>query len=100
MCICKLTEEDTALFEKIAKNIKEIVAKGNPITFKKDQVLFYKGHLPYGFFYIKTEAVSGSHRKCGFVGLEHMVQQTPFCQTVCAEAQVPSVFISKNILDQ
>lgn len=88
----------------------EAIARGQPLTFHKNQVLFYEGHLPYGIFLVRSGkvALSSGGEICAaeswsapqgkIFGISHVVSGSPFCCTGVAAEDCEVVFISKSRL--
>jgi CRP-like cAMP-binding protein len=89
------------------------VSEGQPIDFKRGQVLFYEGHIPYGVFVILSGHVSlvEGHSPClhehsrmspqGLVfGLDAALEGIPSCCTCVADEDCRAVFVSKTLLQR
>lgn len=87
------------LISGIAKNM-------TPLVFQKGQVLFYEGHIPFGFFVIKEGKVGFSSGKSQnetveqVVGIQNVLSETPYSATCTAQTLVRAVFVPKStVLD-
>ncbi|MBI1909489.1 MAG: cyclic nucleotide-binding domain-containing protein [Deltaproteobacteria bacterium] len=102
-------QEETLLSLKTHWN--ELLKQGQPLSFRKGQVLFYEGHIPYGLFIVQSGKVrytreSGSCRAEHHVsssegevlGLSHFFEENPYCCTCTASQNCQVVFISKSQL--
>lgn len=95
----------------LEKQWDRLVSEGQPLTFRKGQVLFYEGHTPYGLFVIqsgKVRFLRGDHPcdqnhlwsspKGNVIGLHHFFDGPPFCCTCLASDDCQVIFISKTQL--
>lgn len=86
--------------------ILEIARDSTPVVYRKDQVLFYEGHIPYGLFIIKEGNISLSSggiksenaAHSSVVGFQHVLDQSPYCSTCTAVTEVKAVFLSKAVV--
>ncbi len=89
----------------------QLIRGGQALTFRKGQVLFYEGHIPYGVFVIESGKVrfqtgnktcSDDHlkesRQGKVLGLKHFRTEAPFCCTCVCETDCQLIFISKTQL--
>lgn len=84
--------------------------KAVPMDFKKGQVLFYRGHLPYGVFVLVSgtvqlmyENASGSKVKARlpeFVpfGLDFVTMNAEYPCTAVAESDINVLFLPKSVI--
>ncbi len=85
--------------------------EGQPLSFRKGQVLFYEGHYPYGLFVLMSGQVSftregipsgDDHRwpflKREAIGVEALVKNEAYCCTCTAVRDCQAVFLSKTQL--
>lgn len=92
---------------------EDSIARGQPVYFKRGQVLFYEGHIPYGVFVILSGRVSllegqtpclreHSHLspQGPVYGLDAALEETPSCCTCLAEEDCRALFISKSLLQR
>ncbi|MCC7344059.1 MAG: cyclic nucleotide-binding domain-containing protein [Deltaproteobacteria bacterium] len=89
----------------------EAIAQGQALTFHRDQVLFYEGHMPYGVFLIRSGRVelSSGGKICAaeswfapqgrIFGISHVVAGSPFCCTGVAAEDCQVIFIPKSRLE-
>ncbi len=100
-------KQPSSLLQKLDPLLKE----GQPLTFRKGQVLIYEGHHPYGIFILQSGKVSFYHDG-GSCRQEHL-QKTPLgkvlgldfflkdeisCCTCIVEEDCQVLFISKTQL--
>lgn len=95
----------------IQARLDELLKGGQELTFRKGQVLFYEGHIPYGVFVIRSGGVNfvqgetpceGEHlwpsSRGKVVGLRHVIDGTPSCCTSMATEDCEATFISKTLI--
>lgn len=99
------------LHQQLATQWKQLLDDGEPLTFRKGQVLSYEGHHPLGLFVIRSGKVSFSRRgiaceedhlwqspKGGVIGLEALVKEEPLCCTATAKSDCKIIFISRKLI--
>lgn len=82
--------------------------KGTPLSFEKDQILFYQGHLPFGIFLVedgriqhKTLTPSGREKIVGdstnqdVIGLDDLLENKPYTFTAVTLTPSRVSFISR-----
>lgn len=101
--------------ERLPSTLKDqwgqLLAEGQPLTFRKGQTLFYEGHTPYGIYVMqsgKVRFVKGDTScqevhlvpspKGRVIGVNHFLSETPFCCTCVALTDCQLIFISKTQL--
>ena len=95
----------------IRANLGELLKGGQKLTFRKGQVLFYEGHIPYGVFVIRSGSVNFEQGETPckdehlwvstqgkVVGLRQVLDGTPSCCTSLATEDCETTFISKTLL--
>lgn len=87
--------------------------KGIPLSFEKDQVLFYQGHQPFGVFILedgriqhKTQTASGREKIVGdstiqdVIGLDDLLANKPYTFTAVTMAPSRVSFISRLLVEK
>ncbi len=99
-----------SLFSSLQKHWAEITDRGQALTFRQGQTLFYEGHDPCGVFVVCSGQVklSSSGAPCRrelwespsgkVMGLFHLFSGSPFCCTGVAKTDCEVLFISKTQL--
>lgn len=90
-----------------------LLKEGQPLLFRKGQVIFYEGHQPYGLFVLKEGNVHFTHGNCScdeehqwaspkglVLGLRPFFDGSAFNCTCTANENCRAVFISKTQLMQ
>ena len=96
--------------QDIINRLPEMVKKATLAHFKKDQVLFYKGHLPCGLFILKKGRVSlpsevmekvfiADHQENILLGLNSFVCEKLYEETCRALDDVEVFFLSKSTIN-
>ncbi|MDX1386745.1 MAG: cyclic nucleotide-binding domain-containing protein, partial [bacterium] len=93
--------------------IQNLVPKGLRLTYKKGQILFYEGHIPYGVYLILSGKLSFSTQDTScpeerplkidegdLYGLEALIHNAPFCCTATAKTDCVVIFLPKTSLQQ
>lgn len=96
------------VLHKIQNHWPQLKKQGQVIHYKKGQVLFYEGHLPYGIYVLKSGDLffSRSEQKCveehwsqmvedRVLGIENVLSQNPYLCTCKAKTDCDVIFISK-----
>ncbi len=100
------------LYREILVWLGSLVCKGQALSFRKGQVLFYEGHIPYGIYLVRSGiiAISSKQEECPpevagkipqgeIYGLDAILQKHPFCCTGTAQTDCEAIFISRNLLE-
>lgn len=107
---CAISDREEKIYESIKDHLEEIKSQGENLSYAKGQVVFYEGHSPFGFFLLKegevilapetasSASASGKKRHDKFLGLVHLVSDTPYCATCKAMGEVEVVFYPKSVL--
>ena len=85
-----------------------IPERGENITthiFRPNQVIFYKGHFPYGIFILLkgeikleySEKVSENVKECSILGINSLLNNTEYLYTVKTVSTCKVCFLSTNI---
>lgn len=95
----------------IQSHLDELLKNSQQLTFRKGQVLFYEGHIPYGVFVIRSGSVNfvEGETPCEdqhlwvstqgkVVGLKQVLDGTPSCCTSVAAEDCEATFISKTLI--
>lgn len=94
-------------FESLVKEYK-LMDQAVHLSFKKGQVLFYKGHRPHGVFLLLGGHVQLSaqffqecqlgREKIKVVALDNLVNEEPYQENCIAQDNVSVCFLSKQTL--
>lgn len=107
---CVISGREEKIYESIKDHLEEIKSQGENLSYAKGQVVFYEGHSPFGFFLLKKGEVvlssevdspglvGGRKKHDNFLGLVHLVSDTPYCTTCKAMGDVEVVFYPKSVL--
>jgi len=90
----------------------DLIQASQELSFRKGQVLFYEGHIPYGLFVITSGRVdfSSTDRTTSFeeqswkspqglvVGIDAALNGEPSCYTVVAAEDCKTLFLPKSAL--
>ncbi len=92
----------------VTSQIEKLIDHGKLVHYKAGQVLFYEEHQPYGAYVIHSGTIdfSSSDCKCSeekvfsisdgqLVGVDHILDGTPFCCTCSAATDCKITFIPK-----
>ena len=88
----------------LLNNLHEIERHSSKVTFKPGQIIFYKGHVPYGL-YILTEGTieinynkksSEKVRAVNALGVNSFIEEDCFSGTAKALSLCTVAFLSKN----
>lgn len=103
-------KKDTVLSE-LENQLPNLLSRGELIQFHRGQILFYQDHEPYGIYLIRSGKikVSSNGENCEksqvlnssqgeIIGLDPLIQGTPFCCTGVAETECEVIFIPKTVL--
>lgn len=93
----------------VSDHLESLSAEGVPLSFRDGQVLFYEGHFPFGFFYIKKgqavftrETSKGESdpvpTTCNVIGLCHLIGDSKYCATCRAEGDLEVLFFPKKVV--
>lgn len=96
---CHLSSLQKPIYDRIKGELKTLLRHGELIHYKAGQVIFYEGHLPCGFFFLKTGIVNAAHEEC-LLGLAHLIANTPYCTTCAAKSNVDVVFVGKSAVSK
>ena len=88
---------------------EDLLKNGQSLVFKKNQVLFYEGHMPYGVFVLQSgrvhfdQAKNACHDNVNVIpgqamGVESFCRDEPYCCTCVADEDCKVVFLSKTQL--
>ncbi len=96
---------------KIKNHWKELKRQAQAVRYKKNQILFYEGHLPYGIYILKAGDLffTRSEKECveehlsqiqrdRVVCVENILAKTPHSCTCYAQSDCEVLFISKTQL--
>ncbi len=96
------------VLEKVKYHWKQLTQEAQTVRYKKGQVLFYEGHLPYGLYILKVGDLffTRSEKKCHndhlsrigkdrVVCIESILTQKPNLCTCYAKTDCDVLFISK-----
>ena len=97
-CDCKLTPKNIQRYEAIQKKLKTLLCQGESVHFKPGQVLFYAGHVPFGFFYLQSGEITPKAPDDNVLGLGHLLANSPHCATLTARNEVDVLFFPKAVL--
>lgn len=97
--------------EAIQDQWDSLLQKGNSLHFSAGQVLFYEDHNPYGVYVIKSGEIrfTKGKRVCSrdhfhklrggrAVGIDHVIDDTPYCCTCTARTDCQVTFIPKTYI--
>lgn len=105
---CPLDPKKEALYARISGSLDCLAESGNCLHYRKGQVIFYEGHHPCGFYFLKKGKISflaestpkGDKRPCRphdrLLGLAHLISDTPYCATCTAAEDVDIFFVPKS----
>ena len=79
-------------------HFRKWVKEGELLHFKKGQVLFYEGHLPFGFFLLNKGTVLPPPMEDKTLGLLHLLSGTPYCSTCTAASDIEVLFFPKTLV--
>lgn len=94
-------------YKLISSSLSKLASQGTSLCYKKGQILFYEGHLPFGFYNLKKGVVSlfytcahGPSRtkpqRDKLLGLVHLLSNTTNCSTCRAEGDVEVIYFPKQ----
>jgi len=106
---CPPNPKEEKMYAHICDSLKQLIHDGNPVHYRKGQIIFYEGHHPCGFYFLKKGEVSLKESTVGkkpklhstkdkLLGLMHLLSDTPYCSTCTAEDDVDTIFIPKAIV--
>lgn len=107
---CKITEKEKKVLEEILKQMSEILSQNDPLHYKKGHIIFYEGHNPLGFYFLKKGEIALSRTGLqedqeiistfnnGPFGLFHLLTNTPHCATATAKTNVEVFFVPKSVV--
>ena len=104
---CSLNSIQSRLYQVIIEHLEELLAKTKVQNFKKDQMLFYRGHFPCGFFIVQDGHLNllGSRKSHSrplsappgqIIGLSPLVSEKAYNKTGCVVADMKASFIPKG----
>ena len=108
---CRPGPKQEKAYNHLCNSLDRLINDGNPVHYRKGQVIFYEGHHPCGFYLLKQGRVSLKESEAGarpkmhptedkLLGLVHLLSETPYCSTCMAEDDVDVVFIPKAAVIQ
>lgn len=108
---CRPSPKQEKAYNRLRDSLDQLINDGNPVHYRKGQVIFYEGHHPCGFYLLKEGRVSLKESAAGtrpkihptedkLLGLVHLLSETPYCSTCTAEEDVDVVFIPKTAVMQ
>lgn len=107
---CGVHPQEMKLLSAVLGNIEKLVAQGGEIHFHKGQVVFYEGHHPLGFYFIKEgkvvlsrinikgERQDFSNQQKEIYGLFHLLTHTPHCAMAMAKTDLKMIFVPKSVV--
>lgn len=107
---CKKSLIDGTTYGEVIHRLHELESRGETLHFKEGQILFYKSHIPYGFFQLKKGKVTLSNStpetlsvgtdpdQLLLIGLNHLLSTTPYCATCTAQTEVEVLFVPKSAI--
>ncbi len=107
---CKKSLIDKKTYGEVMTHLTELESRGETLHFKEGQILFYKNHIPYGFFQLKkgkvtlansvleTLSVGTDPDQLLLIGLNHLLSKTPYCATCTAKTEVEVLFVPKSVI--
>jgi hypothetical protein len=98
----------------VTTHLPQLLASGEPLTYRGDQILYYSGHAPAGLFCLQTGRVTFQPQHAAqttypprhddLLGLYHLIAAVPYETTCIANGDVEVIFVSKvcvsTLLDQ
>lgn len=103
-------KESESLRQSFLKKWDALLKESTLLALKKDQVLFYQGHLPYGVFVVASGEVDlvyennpGEKETVSAplntpIGVDFLYDNVPYPFTAVARGSVVTMFIDKNQL--
>ena len=82
-------------YKKLVQQLEKHLPQEEEVEFKKEQVLFYEGHLPCGVF-VLLKGQTSPPAKDKFLGLTELLADKPYSETVTATTDVCVALISKS----
>lgn len=103
---CQPGPKEEKRYNRLRDSLDRMMRDGNPVHYRKGQVVFYEGHHPCGVYFLKKGKVSLNESAAGgdtkihptadkLLGLMHLLSDTPYCSTCTAEDEVDTIFIPK-----
>ncbi|MBI2340694.1 MAG: cyclic nucleotide-binding domain-containing protein [Deltaproteobacteria bacterium] len=108
---CQPGPREEKRYNRLRDALESLSREGNPVHYRKGQVIFYEGHHPCGFYLLRQGKVSLKESRTSggakmhptedkLLGLMHLLSDTPYCSTCTAEDDVDIVFIPKTTVSR
>lgn len=107
---CVLTQSEKDEIKNLEKNLDTIATCGGVVHYQKSHIIFYEGHIPYGFYILKRGEVQLSRTTMAgnkvalpdnsknIFGLFHLITNTPYCATAQAKSDAEMIFVPKSVV--
>ncbi len=111
LCCSHLALNQNVL-ENVKKLLKSNLAKAEIITYQTGQVLYYQGHDPCGVYWVENGNCNLTHQSLinskttnyeannEFLGLFHLIQNTPYCTSCTADETFKVYFFPKVMVQK
>lgn len=105
---CGTTAMEEKMLKAVEGRLESLLEGSGEMHYKKDQVIFYEGHYPHGFFVLRQGEITMSRTTIQgetedltipakkVFGLFHLVTNTPHCATAHAKTSVVVSFVPKS----